>query len=484
MATLMGGGLPPELLYDDEKQGRVSLSDFMRQWKDSDPSAMYIAQLTDYLVNLVSIGKMKPEEAGDIMKVAHNWAQFPIDPSLWKIEGIPDYNYNTVMATIGPTVKANYQAYLAGLDETVKKLQTQVMTPQGQIAVNDAINRGLITRQEAYDNNPYWKYYSQVQAKRTYEEARPQHDLNLKYAELQGRAADLGIDIKPFATETPDKDIYNRLQAMVTQAESQKQAVAQGQAAGVENIANKQAGYGQPQSPAVQQMQKWAQTINPATGTYFTEDEARQKVNAVQQTTQAWTPSSEAMASLIQKAKGLGMDVSGMTPYNAQPGVVEALNNQITSLENQQKQSRSNLLAKQYPDIFKTWQTEFGKGYGGTGLPEANPIATQLRAGSGGPPAGYEKGFYDWANATATEDNPLTPAQIAFQQARTSQEAQRWRDYGQIYGLYNSYLSKLTNPEDYKTLDQWINENPQVKTAWALEQERKQVKTPHAVYMR
>ncbi len=109
---------------------------------------------------------------------------------------------------------------------------------------------------------------------------------------------------------------------------------------------------------------------------------------------------------------------------------------------------QAQFFAQQYPTEYQNWVTgqqqtrnTYGGGAGGLGA------------------AGVPLAFYNWATAKGDLETPLTPEQTAFQQTKNERELKNWQDYGGIYEEYQDYLGKA--PE-YKPIEKWIEETPEV----------------------
>jgi len=413
-------GIPPELEgllgQTDVQGGQPSLLGFVAWWNATDPQGLYEIQLIDYLRDLVNKKTQEAQQAYD-QALSEPLGKFDTEES--RINEAQDK-----------------------LDAALKKITKMVDDTQQTIKFYKYLGQPI-------ENMPFYKdlqsqgitYRQGTNVQNAFNEFRQQRVMEQQATEQQQRQVE---------------EQYRRgeLKAKGQEAQGQAEAMTLGSQR-----------YHQAETAARKPEPAWQRGMgaNPA----LTEEEAKRIFPEQIPVPGTGTIEKENLLAQINNARQIGINTTGYEQAlrdGSTPAAIVAaavnLNDKIKEVNMGNMARQSQILAAQFPDSYNTWLGDMEKSYGGVGMP-----------------AGTESTFYKWATAKETEDEPLSEQQKAFQQKRKSTELDMWRKYGDFYGGYSDYL-QTTTPEEYKPIEKWIEDIPQVKLAW--EQRNMPSRQPYA----
>ncbi len=271
----------------------------------------------------------------------------------------------------------DWQTYRVGEQKKqqadIEALKENVHTPEGRWKLTVAVSKGILTKEEAYDQNPYWQHYAKEESD---QEALERENL-LRYgaSSVSGR---MKLEQEVRAGTLSQEQAFG----LGSQWEKQQHEQVEASGRGVPGVAG---------------------------GGMFRN-----------------SPAQHTLLGKIREARALGIpsineqDILQMNDNTAAAQAV-ALNEQIKLKQGQAQEMNQFRMGKLYP---------LGQG---------------------------------------------TPAQLA-------QETKLWRQYGDIYGQYRNYINQIPTMTDYRDIEQWIEERPDIKER--IRRSAYEPSAPPAVYRR
>ncbi len=417
--------------------------------REKDPWELYKRQLLDYFAkkynDAVASGENPDEVWSKIILDAESKDSYQSifnEASSRHAFGNPVQTmplYKEVRNIVGNNVKELYltesEKETAQREKLIDSLQQGVYSKRGKVALDQAVKAGIITSREAFDDNPY--YQDVLQTEQAGGTTRKQQLQRGAYSQagrvaLQQAVAAGEITSEEAYTNNPYWQDYSQSEVakgqekQAAEAEQKRLAIAKGRVTPegrrmlIEQGLVGQGGFFTPGSPEAQALE--SETALAARKVNRNTDAVRILENEIRQAKQAGIDTSKAEQVYQQHAFGGGNDA----PLNMAAQQLRNITNQkrVGAME-----SEAQMLAAEYPDMYKDWTTK--EEAGGT-RPSMLGFYTRIK-------------------------------QPDFQQKIAAEQSKMFTEYGDLYGSYRDYLSKAT---EYKPFETWAIETPENKTLY------------------
>lgn len=407
--------IPPEL---NENPGLGSdETSALAWWQNTDPYAAYLAQMLDYLVEL----KIPPETIANYVKDFSAYKSMFTVPELHTVifRGEPAITLQKVQSTEGKRTQIGLKEFREKQDVLRDVVTQGVYTEAGRRKLARAVAKGDISEAWAYQLNPDWQEYlkeeqgKQIKGQR--EERTAIEHLKSNVYTPGGRRNFIQAVADGLIPPEEAYDQNEDWQAQLGQFErGQKEDKANllkygaGSPAGRAKLAEEVAAGRMTQAEAFGPGSAWEKWQHEQVGTSGKGIAGTGGFGAQFQTFR----NSEEQNTLIGKINearefgiGTGAEEQMIRANEAGPGVAAAavaLNEQIKAKRNAQMEMQNFRTGKLYPL--------------GEGTPETKQRETEM-----------------------------------------------WQKYGDVYGTYRNYLTNIKGMNEYRDIEPWIEENPQIK---------------------